>query len=71
MCKNYSFAPPGLDHFPLRTHGFRRGLYSCAAPRLKIAGVVPLRLYKMSSHAVSKAHFDFPCFTWPKGHSGC
>jgi len=29
-----SFAPPGLDHFPLWTHGLRRGLHSCAVSRL-------------------------------------
>src|SRR6266849_2643449 len=31
---NSSSAPPELDHFPLSTHGLRRGLDSCAASRL-------------------------------------
>src|SRR5579862_2339185 len=30
-----SFAPSGLIHFPACTHGLRRGLYSCAASRLR------------------------------------
>jgi RecA/RadA recombinase len=30
-----SSAPSGLDHFPLATHGSRRGLHSLAATRLK------------------------------------
>jgi hypothetical protein len=33
-----SFAPLGLDHYSFVTHGLRRGLYSCAAPRLEFSG---------------------------------
>jgi hypothetical protein len=33
--KTYSFAPSGLDHFPLLTHGLRRGHYSLSALRLQ------------------------------------
>jgi hypothetical protein len=36
---NFSFAPAGLDHFPLRTQGLRPGLHSDAASRLKTDGV--------------------------------
>ena len=32
---NRSFAPLGLDGFPLSTHGLRRGLHSYAASRLE------------------------------------
>jgi hypothetical protein len=35
---NGSFAPSGLDLAALRTHGLRRGLYSCAATRLLVNG---------------------------------
>jgi recombination protein RecA len=35
LCENTSSAPSGLDHFPLATHGLRRGLHSLAATRLK------------------------------------
>ena len=34
--ENSSFALLGLDHFLLVPRGFRRGLYSFAAPRLKL-----------------------------------
>src|SRR6266849_6313722 len=34
LCLNSSSAPPELDHFPLSTHGLRRGLHSCVASRL-------------------------------------
>ena len=39
--ENSSFALSGLAVFPLFTHGLRRGLYSCAASRLKVLGVAP------------------------------
>jgi purine nucleosidase len=35
VCAKYSFAPSGLAHFLLFTHGLRRGLHSYAASRLK------------------------------------
>jgi hypothetical protein len=35
-----SFAPLGLDHLLLCTHGLRRGLYSAAAPRLEYVGLM-------------------------------
>jgi len=34
LCHNLSFAPSGLAHFPLLSHGSRRGLHSYAASRL-------------------------------------
>ena len=36
-CRCWSSAPSGLAHFPLTTHGLRRGLYSFAAWRLETA----------------------------------
>jgi penicillin amidase len=35
LCENASFAPLGLDVFPLSTQSLRSGLHSCAASRLK------------------------------------
>ena len=34
VARRLSFAPPRLEHLLVLTHGLRRGLYSCAAPRL-------------------------------------
>jgi hypothetical protein len=36
--RGFSFAPSGLDFVWSRTHGLRRGLCSCAAPRLVYCG---------------------------------
>jgi len=38
-----SFAPLGLDHCRFGTHGLRRGLYACAAPRLELEKSPPCR----------------------------
>src|ERR1035441_7906161 len=38
--RSCSFAPSGLRHVPLPTHGLRRGLHSCAASRLLIESVL-------------------------------
>src|ERR1039457_7464992 len=38
--RSCSFAPSGLRHVPLPTHGLRRGLHSCAASRLLIEPVL-------------------------------
>ena len=51
MRENWSFAPSGLDRFSTFTHSLRRGLHSCAASRLGIAGRVPLQIRESSSHA--------------------
>ena len=51
LCRRFSFAPSGLVHFPLFTHGLRPfdklrascGLHSCAASRLGSGGsLMPL-----------------------------
>jgi hypothetical protein len=39
LCHSCSFAPPGLGHLPLGTHGLRRGLHSYAALRLNSASL--------------------------------
>ena len=36
LCRSFSFAPPGLAHLPLCTHGLRRGLHSFAASAARI-----------------------------------
>ena len=41
--RDLSFAPAGLGVVGYRTHGLRRGLYSCAAPRLVYCGREGLR----------------------------
>src|SRR6266849_9610902 len=46
---NSSSAPPELDHFPLSTHGLRRGLDSCAASRL----IYGMRLHFPEAHSVA------------------
>jgi hypothetical protein len=40
-----SFAPPGLRNLSLATHGLRRGLHSCAAPRLTKLVFAPVYLF--------------------------
>src|ERR1035438_1259685 len=40
LCRSCSFAPSGLCHVPLPTHGLRRGLHSCAASRPLIEPVL-------------------------------
>src|ERR1019366_2263685 len=39
----FSFAPSGLVHLQLATHGLRRGLHSCAATRLSRYSVLATR----------------------------
>ncbi len=41
VTQKISFAPPGLGRFAYCTHGFRRGLYSFAALRLKTFNFFP------------------------------
>jgi len=42
LCHSFSVAPSGLAHFPLTTHGLRRGLHSSAASRLGLGRRLPL-----------------------------
>src|SRR5580698_10379807 len=49
-----SFAPLGLDHLLLFTHGLRRGLYSCAATRLGAPYRFSLRSYFSCSRTTSE-----------------
>jgi hypothetical protein len=61
LYRSFSFAPPRLVHFPLKTHGLRRGLYSLAASGLKGWDRAPLFSEGSSRPTVSTRVLKKPC----------
>jgi len=67
--ENSSFAPLGLDHFPLAPTAYARGLYSFAASRLETAAFFHPESAKLDlTHTLKPAIFLWPL---PHGFKPC